>query len=49
MGITFLPGLLLYVGNFSGLIQYLIVIIVSAAAGFMLVQAQRNTIIKEIG
>lgn len=48
MGITFLPGLLLYVGDFSGFIQYLIVIIVSGVVGFTCVQAQRGAIIKEL-
>ena len=48
MGITFIPGLLLYIGNNSAMLQYLIVIVVAFATSFVLVQAQRKAIISEI-
>jgi len=48
MGITFIPGLLLYVGDMSGFIRYLIVIAVSFAVGFILVQTQGKYIREEI-
>jgi len=44
MGITFIPGLLLYTGSFASLIQYLIVILVSFAVGLVLVRVQGNKI-----
>ncbi|MBG9982356.1 PTS transporter subunit EIIC [Aerococcaceae bacterium DSM 111020] len=47
MGITFVPGLLLYTGNMSALVQYLIVILVSFGVGFALVFAQKRIIEKE--
>lgn len=48
MGITFIPGLLLYVGDGASFIQYLIVIAVSFAVGFGLVRAQGKAILAEI-
>lgn len=48
MGITFIPGLLLYVGNFSALVQYIIVSLIAATIGFVLVRVQKNQILKEI-
>lgn len=44
MGITFIPGLLLYTGSFSSLIQYLIVILISFALGIVFVRLQAKTI-----
>ncbi len=46
MGITFIPGLLLYTGDFTGLIQYLIVIVAAFAIGFILIQLQRKDLNK---
>lgn len=48
MGITFIPGLLLYVGNSTSFIQYLLVIAVSFAVGFGLVRAQGERIRTEL-
>lgn len=48
MGITFIPGLLLYVGDMWGMLQYILVIVASAAVGLVVVQAQRKYIIEEI-
>lgn len=48
MGITFIPGLLLYAGDLTGLIQYIIVALTSFAIGFALVRAQGKQIIGEI-
>ena len=48
MGITFIPGLLLYVGDLMGMLQYVIVILVSTTIGFLLVQTQKNHILEEI-
>lgn len=48
MGITFIPGLLLYVGDFSGMFQYVVVILASAAVSFIVVQTQRKYILEEI-
>lgn len=48
MGITFIPGLLLYVGDMFGMLQYVIVIIASATVGLLLVQTQRKHILAEI-
>jgi len=44
LGITFIPGLLLYTGSFASLIQYLIVILVSFVVGLVLVRVQGNKI-----
>lgn len=48
MGITFIPGLLLYTNSIWAFIQYLIVIIVAFAIGFVLVRVQGKTIREEI-
>lgn len=48
MGITFVPGLLLYTNSFSSLIQYLLVIVVSFSVGFFLVRTQSKAIRNEI-
>ncbi len=48
MGITFIPGLLLYIGDFGAMFQYIIVIIVSMAVSFLLVRAQKSAILEEI-
>ncbi len=48
MGITFVPGLLLYTSSFWMLAQYLIVIAVAFAVGFVLVRVQSQSIKKEI-
>lgn len=48
MGITFVPGLLLYTSSFWMLAQYLIVIAVSFAVGFVLVRLQSQAIKNEI-
>lgn len=44
MGITFIPGFLLYTGSFSSFIQYLIVIIVSFVLGLIFVRLQGKAI-----
>lgn len=48
MGITFIPGLLLYTSSFWVFAQYLIVIAVAFAVGFILVRIQSQTIRNEI-
>src|SRR5699024_1491956 len=48
MVITFISGLLLYVGDMWGMLQYILVIVASAAVGLVVVQAQRKYIIEEI-
>ncbi|SEO49709.1 PTS system, sucrose-specific IIC component [Amphibacillus marinus] len=48
MGITFIPGLLLYTSRISALIQYILVIAVSFAIGFVLVRIQSNKIKNEM-
>ena len=48
MGITFIPGLLLYAGDYSALVQYLIVTAIAIAVGFVLVRVQKNQVLKEI-
>jgi len=48
MGITFVPGLLLYTSSFWMLAQYLIVIAVAFAVGFVLVRLQSQAIKNEI-
>jgi len=48
MGITFVPGLLLYTSSFWMLAQYLIVIAVAFAVGFVLVRLQAQSIRNEI-
>ncbi|WP_035446293.1 PTS transporter subunit EIIC [Atopobacter phocae] len=47
MGITFVPGLLLYVGQFTALIQYLIVIGVAFVLGIIIVRLQGKQILEE--
>lgn len=44
MGITFVPGLLLYTGDMTALIQYIAVILISFAVGFVLVRIQGSKI-----
>ena len=48
MGITFIPGLLLYVGDSGALVQYLIITAVSFVVGFALVRVQGKQIRAEI-
>jgi len=48
MGITFIPGLLLYVGDLSGLIQYVIVIAAAFTVSFFLVRTQAKYIREEV-
>lgn len=48
MGITFIPGLLLYVGDLGGLVQYLIITAIAFAVGFILVRLQGKQIREEI-
>lgn len=48
MGITFIPGLLLYTGSFSGILQYIFVILVSFVIGFGLVHIEAKPIREEL-
>lgn len=48
MGITFIPGLLLYTNSIVSLLQYLLVIAVSFAVGFVLVKVQSRPIKEEL-
>lgn len=48
MGITFIPGLLLYTNSIWSFIQYLLVIAVSFAVAFILVRVQAGPIRREI-
>ena len=48
MGITFIPGLLLYTGSLSSLTQYILVTLVSFAVGFVFVRLQAKAIRQEI-
>jgi PTS system sucrose-specific IIC component len=48
MGITFIPGLLLYTSSLWVFVQYLMVIAISFGVGFVLVNLQRAIIRKEI-
>lgn len=48
MGITFIPGLLLYVGHTTGFIQYVVVALVSFVVGFVLVRLQGKHVVSEI-
>lgn len=48
MGITFIPGLLLYTGSLSALTQYIIVTLVAFAVGFVLVWLQGKQIREEV-
>lgn len=44
MGITFIPGLLLYSGDFSAMLQYVLVILLSFSLGTLFVYLQKNKI-----
>ncbi|MCZ0716889.1 PTS transporter subunit EIIC [Aerococcus kribbianus] len=48
MGITFLPGLLLYTSSFATLMHYFIVILVAFVVGFVVVKVQSKQIRQEI-
>ena len=48
MGITFIPGLLLYTSSLSALTQYIIVILASFLVGFILVRLQGKAIHEEV-
>ena len=48
MGITFIPGLLLYTSSLSALTQYIIVILASFLVGFILVRLQGKAIREEV-
>jgi PTS system sucrose-specific IIC component len=48
MGITFIPGLLLYTNSFGSMIQYLLVIAGAFATAFVAVKVQSNKISEQI-
>lgn len=48
MGITFIPGLLLYTSSMSSILQYLLVILASFAVAFVLVQTQKSKILQDL-
>ncbi|WP_353892847.1 PTS transporter subunit EIIC [Proteinivorax hydrogeniformans] len=48
MGITFIPGLLLYTGSIASMIQYLLVILISFSIAFLVVRLQGGKIVEEI-
>jgi PTS system sucrose-specific IIC component len=48
MGITFIPGLLLYTSSVGALVQYLIVIAAAFASAFFFVRLQAKKISEEI-
>lgn len=48
MGITFIPGLLLYTSSIASLIQYILVIAVAFTAGFVLVRLQSKPVGQEL-
>lgn len=48
MGITFIPGLLLYTNSFSSIVQYLLVILASFAVAFVLVRVQAKKILSDL-
>lgn len=48
MGITFIPGLLLYTNSFSSMIQYLLVIAASFITAFVVVRIQSKRISEDI-
>ena len=48
MGITFIPGLLLYTSSFASMIQYLVVIVGAFVTGFIAVKVQSNKISEQI-
>lgn len=48
MGITFIPGLLLYTGDFGAMLKYIAVILIAFSVGFACVQLQRRKISDEL-
>ena len=48
MGITFIPGLLLYTSSFASMIQYLVVIVGAFVTGFIAVKVQSNKISEQL-
>lgn len=48
MGITFIPGLLLYTSSISSIVQYLLVILAAFTVAFVLVQTQKSKIREDI-
>lgn len=48
MGITFIPGLLLYTSSISSMVQYILVILAAFAVGFILVQMQKSKIVADL-
>ena len=48
MGITFIPGLLLYTNSFSSMLQYLVVIAASFITAFVIVRVQSKKISEQI-
>jgi PTS system sucrose-specific IIC component len=48
MGITFIPGLLLYTNSVASMIQYLLVIAAAFGTGFLVVRLQRKRISKDL-
>ncbi|WP_368264997.1 PTS transporter subunit EIIC [Enterococcus innesii] len=48
MGITFIPGLLLYTGDFGAMLKYVVVILIAFGVGFAGVQLQRKPLAKEL-
>ncbi|MPM65083.1 PTS system trehalose-specific EIIBC component [bioreactor metagenome] len=48
MGITFIPGLLLYTSSFVSMIQYLVVIVGAFVTGFIAVKVQSNKISEQL-
>lgn len=48
LGITFIPGLLLYTNSIANLIQYLIVIVAAFAVGFLCVRLQTKGLREEL-
>lgn len=48
MGITFIPGLLLYTGDFSAMLKYIFVILIAFSVGFCGVQFQRRKLTEEL-
>ena len=48
MGITFIPGLLLYTSSLTALTQYIIVSLAAFVVGFILVRLQGKAIREEV-
>lgn len=48
MGITFIPGLLLYVGDLSAMVQYIIVVLAAFIVSFLVVRAQGKYVREEL-